>query len=157
MRDHKSGRLQNSPRDTQWLSLCSTASFSWKQIILTPSIVLEKKKVLLAVGTEFFIENLHLTAQHSEGRGQVGGVVPASRVTSGPLMPFKPLVDDWWAACSLLYVASCALRYGLNCVQELIVPAPQLWTIWSLIWLVWFFRLIFFCVKRGWGPHWGGG
>lgn len=33
----------------------------------------KKKNVLSAVGTDLSIENVYLTTQYSEGRGQVGG------------------------------------------------------------------------------------
>lgn len=35
--------------------------------------LVKKKNVLSAVGTDLSIENVYLTTQYSEGRGQVGG------------------------------------------------------------------------------------
>lgn len=91
VRDHKLGGLQNSPGNSQWLSLGSkTASFSWKQILLASRICLFLKKKSV-IGRWDRLTHWKCIPDNSVFRGQVGGV-PASRATGGLAHATHPLL-----------------------------------------------------------------
>lgn len=152
MRDHKSGRLQNSPGNTQWLSIGSkTASFSWKQILLAPGFVLGGKKSVIGSWDRLKIYTWQLSIQRAGDRWE-GFLLPER--LEDLLMPLTPCWQLVSCTVSTRCAASGASRCGLNCPQELIVqaPGPELW---SLIGSACFFRLMS-CFGRGWRPHWDG-
>lgn len=160
MRDHKSGRLQNSAANTQWL--CSqTASFSWKHVPGTLGHVFTKS----IIGSWGRCFHWKFTPDESVLR-EIKSCL-CWRSCLGPLRaggrwerlllllgypPAPPLTPRWhFPICC---VASYALRSGLNCLQELIVQALRPQTTCQLVQV----GVLLVCPSptRGWGPHWGG-
>lgn len=132
----------------------NTASFSWKQILLTPGLVFKNR----VIGSWDRFTHWKLTPDNSvfKGRGQAGGAVPVSRVTWVPTYScHSPLVGTWWAApphplCGFLcFEVWTKWSSGANCT------GPSLEPFGSSLGSACAFRLMS-CFRRGWGPYRGG-